>query len=162
MRTPGRRRVDVNVKVTGELLTALMPRRVGLRIYSDSLKNTFEVAQYRELWRVLESAFACKGYRLVNRLTEYPPAQELGFDHKEIHGLLKLRGCASHAESKKGIEELMAVGPQYTQSLARLKNLAERVIATKKSWSSPIKDVDEVLPLSGYVGPDDNAITLRR
>lgn len=149
-------------KVTAELLTALMPRRVGLRIYADALKSTFEVSQFRELWRVLESAFARKGNELVDLLSEYPPAQELGFDHQEIHNLLILRNRASHAQSKKGIEELMDVKPQCAEELPRLKNLVERVIATKKSWGYPTKVIEEVLPLSGYVGPKQGSISIFR
>lgn len=142
---------SITGEVTAEFLTALMPRRVGLRIYADALKSTFVVAQFRELWRVLESAFTLKGNDLVDILAEYPPVQELGFDHQEIQSLLRLRNRASHAYSRKGIEELMKVEPECAVLLPRLKNLVERVISTKKSWGYPTKGVEIVLPLSGYV-----------
>lgn len=140
-------------KVTAELLLALMPRRVGLRIYADALKSTFNVAPFRELWRILESAFALKNKELVKILAEYPPAQQLEFDQEELQDLLVLRGRASHAESRDGLEELMKVEHDCAELLPRLKNLVECVIATKKDWGNRSKEVARVFRLSGYVGP---------
>ena len=141
--------------VTSDSVTALLPRRVGLRLYAGAIKLTLDVAQFRELWRVLESAFRQTDADLVGSLAAYVPATEMGFDEDELKDLLVWRGRASHAQSKAGERELVAVEAECGKRLPRLKNLAERVILTKKTWGSPTGAVDELAPLSGYVGPSD-------
>jgi hypothetical protein len=54
-----------------------------------------------------------------------------------------LRGRASHAESKAGYDELVAVERECGRKVARLKNLVERVLLTKKNWGYPTVAVDE-------------------
>ena len=150
--------------VTAERIAALLPsRRIGLRIYADALKSTFAPAQFRELWRVLESAFSRKDEELVGLLATYPPAVQLGFVHGELQELLVLRGRASHATSKPetALEEVVHVEHQCTAALPRLRTLAERVITTKRSWGYPTPGVDEVLPLRGYVGPKGELVFIR-
>ncbi len=140
------------VRVTPELAQALLPRRTGLHLYADALKLGSEVAQFRELWRILESAFGIQDDKLVALLADYPPAQVMGFDAEELRSLQVLRGRASHAVSGAGLSELLTVTRQCLDSLPRLKNLAERVILTKASWGTPTLGVNELLPLAGYVG----------
>jgi hypothetical protein len=133
-------------RVTPERIQALLPRRVGLRLYADAIKLGLDVAQFRELWRVLESAFDRQGEELVAIIAQYPPAQAMGFTNDELHGLLVLRGRASHAASKGGLDELVAVMHQCGVNLTRLKSLVERVISTKASWGYPTLRVNELLP----------------
>lgn len=140
---------------TPELVQDLLPRRVGLRIYAGAIQAGFVVAQYRELWRVLESAFTRKNGELISLLAQYPPLRAMGFDENEIRDLHTLRGRASHAESKKGLHELVAVQRECEAALPRFKNLVERVIATKRTWGQPSKGVDETIPLSAWIGRDD-------
>lgn len=133
-------------------VVSLLPRSVGVRLYADAVKLTLDVAQFRELWRVLESAFAASDQHLVELLSQYPPARQLEFDEVELRDLLILRGRASHAQSKVGLRELVAVERECGRKLARLKNLVERVILTKKSWGYPTLAVEELAPLDAYVG----------
>lgn len=145
------RRSLPRVRVTPDLVQALQSRRTGLRLYADALRLGPGIAQFRELWRILESAVGLQDDKLVAVLADYPPAQAMGFDAEELQALLVLRGRASHTASRAGLRELLTVTRQCLESLPRLKNLAERVILTKASWGSPTRGVHELLPLAGYV-----------
>jgi hypothetical protein len=141
------------VQVDADAVSALLDRSAGLRLYADAVKLALVVAQFRELWRVLESAFRAKDDALAGLLASYPPAQELGFGRKELKDLLVLRGKASHAESKAGVSHLIALEHECRRRLPRLKNLVECVILTKKTWGLPTLDVGALAPLRAYVGP---------
>ena len=145
------------VRVTAELVQALQPRRTGLRLYADALTLGPGVAQFRELWRVLESAFDLRDDKLVAVLADYPPAQAMGFDAQELQALLVLNGRAGHAAASAGLRELLTVTRQCLERLARLKNLAERVILTKATWGSPARGIHELLPLAGYTHRADRS-----
>lgn len=145
--------------VTVRTITDLMPRRVGLRLYANAMKANLAVAKFRELWRILEAAFGKQDDKLVTLLTQYEPAKKLGFDEAEIRQLLELRGRASHTQSSAGIKELVYVDQECSSQLPRLKNLCERVILTKKSWGYPTLGTDELLPLTGFIGPA-NSMTI--
>jgi hypothetical protein len=140
-RTGGRlgTRTFGRVALTAEHLSTLLGRRAGLRIYADALKLGTSTARFRELWRVLESAFNRQDDELVGLLADYPPAQAMAFSRAELKRLLVLRNRAGHAASKAGVKQLLAVERECSQSLTRLKNLAERVILTKHSWGYPSK-----------------------
>jgi hypothetical protein len=64
-------------KATDNTITDLLPRRVGLRLYANAMKADLAVAQFRELWRILEAAFGKRDDELVARLANYEPAREL-------------------------------------------------------------------------------------
>jgi hypothetical protein len=150
------------VTLTAESLSALLDRRAGLRIYADALKLGTSAARFRELWRVLESAFNRQDDELVALLAEYPPAQAMGFSRDELKQVLVLRGKASHAASKAGVKQLIAVEQECSRRLARLKNLAERVILTKRSWGYPTKGVEELLPPTAFIDPEESVTYLKR
>jgi hypothetical protein len=139
------------VALTAENLTSLIGRRAGLRIYADALKLGTASARFRERWRVLESAFNRQDDDLVALLADYAPAQAMAFSRDELKKLLVLRGRAAHAVSKAGVKELIAVERECSQRLARLSNLAERVILTKASWGYPTKQVEELVPLVAFI-----------
>jgi hypothetical protein len=143
---------------TDDTMTRLLSRSTGLRLYADAMKANLAVAQFRELWRVLEAAFGSQDRKLVNLLAQYEPAKKLRFDEAELEQLLFLRGRASHAQSKAGIQELVSVDRECAKQLPRLKNLCERVILTKKSWGYPTSGTDELLPLTGFIGPDNSIV----
>ena len=105
---------------------------------------------------MLESAFNVQGDKLVALLADYPPAQAMAFSRGELNQLLLLRGKASHAVSKAGVTQLLAVEWECSLRLTRLKNLAERVILTKRSWGYPKKGVDELVALSAFVRPAES------
>lgn len=135
-------------------LQRLFDRRLGLRLYAGSLRSDYEVAKYRDLWRVLESAFGRQGNGLVNELALYSPAQQLGFDAAELQGLKELRDSASHAQLRGGLAEFHQVEAACGRHLQRLKSLVERVLLTKRDWGRGSKAVEELTPLYWYVGAD--------
>ncbi len=147
---------------TDDTITDLLPRRVGLRLYANAMKADLAVAQFRELWRILEAAFGERDDKLVALLAKYEPARKLRFDEAEIKQLLVLRGRASHAQSSAGIKELVYVDQECAKQLPRLKNLCERVILTKKAWGYPTVGTDELLPLAGFIGPANSIVMFKQ
>jgi hypothetical protein len=140
-------------------LSALLSRRTGLHLYQEAMLLDRPVARYRELWRVLESAFGCTDDELINVLANYEPARQLKFDDVELKRLLVLRGRASHAASRAGINELRSVNVDVSDRIGRLAALVEQVILTKKSWGFPTTAVERLAPLTGFVDAS-GAITL--
>lgn len=128
-----------------------------MRLYADAVRLTLDLARFRELWRVLESALAETGKQLVDLLAAYPPAQQLEFGHGELSGLLTLRGRASHAQTKGGVQQLAAVERECRQ---RLQNLVERVILTKQHWGHPTPGVAELTPLQAYIDREGYLVIL--
>jgi hypothetical protein len=124
--------------VDGENVQAIVGGpRIGVRLYADALRLSLPTSQFREFWRVLESAFGQKDKALVNSLAEYKPAKEIEFDAVELKELLTLRGRASHAETSAPDTELSRVEGLCDDKLPRLRNLVERVILTKRTWGAP-------------------------
>jgi hypothetical protein len=117
--------------------------RIGVRLYADALRLSLPTSQFREFWRVLESAFGQKDKALVKSLVEYKPAKEIKFDAVELKELLTLRGRASHAET-------------------RLRNLVERVILTKRTWGAPSVGINKSPPpVMSYVNNDGGVVVIR-
>lgn len=151
--------------VTPELVAALLPKAVGLRLYADAIRQGSDTARYRDLWRVLESAFTLQDDELIAALAAYPPATDLEFDADELRELLVLRGRASHARSRTGRRELRQVRADVLQREGRLKSLVERVLMTKTEWGSRSAAVQELSPLRAWVGRpavDDEGVTRSR
>jgi hypothetical protein len=121
--------------VHGDNVRLLLERAPGVRLYADAMKLPLAVARFRELWRVLESAFALVEDRLVERLAVCPAATQLKFDRDELERLRVRRGRASHAQSraKAGKQELVDVERDCARAIPRLKTLVERVILTKRA-----------------------------
>ena len=141
-----------NAPVDADAILALIPKTVGLRLYADAVALGADVARYRELWRVMESAFGLQDDKLIAALAAYGPAKELGFDEAELLELLILRGQASHAATSGGLEEILRVGEKTRQRGDRLKCLVERVILTKRTWGARSGGVDELTPAASWVG----------
>jgi hypothetical protein len=141
---------------SSRVVGALLRNRAGLMIYAEALALPRPAPRFRELWRVLESAFARKDDKLVKRLAVYGPAVEMGFTRAELKRLLVLRGRASHAASKPkaGRREIARVNHDAERSLPRLRSLIERVLLTKRSWGYPTGEVDVILPLDSHVSAD--------
>ncbi len=150
-----------SARVDSEAIMALLPKAPGLRLYADALRLAHPVAQFRELWRVLESAFRRKHRRLVDILALYPPARQIGFTREEVEALLVLRGRASHAESRAGLAELREVERQVQTHVPRLKSLVERVLMTKEPWGTPTVEFRDLLPPSSWVGPDSSIVIVQ-
>jgi hypothetical protein len=140
------------------LIGALLRNRAGLMIYADVVALHRPAARFRELWRVLESAFGCDGDELVESLVAYAPAVEMGFTLEHVKQLLVLRGRASHAASKPKAsrEEIARVNYETERRLPSLKSLVERVLLTKRSWGRPTGAVDAIFSRRSFVGPDNS------
>jgi hypothetical protein len=141
-----------NAVVDADAVRALIPKTIGLRLYADAIALNADVARYRELWRVLESAFGLRDDALVAALAGFRPAQELGFDRDELRQLLILRGQASHAATSGGLDEILRVGEQTRRRGDRLKCLVERAILTKRTWGARSDGVEELTPAVSWVG----------
>jgi hypothetical protein len=137
---------------TNDVLAAMLPRRAGLQIYSEAVALTRPNGQYREFWRVLESAFGAQDDDLVGLLGRYLPAIAMGFTESELNQLLVLRGQASHGRTRRGIAELDRVRREAGHTVGRLKCLAEQVLLTKKTWGSPTLEVRRTARLTSWIG----------
>ena len=144
-----------------EAILALVPKAPGLRLYADALRIQHPVGQFRELWRVLESAFGRKNRHLTALLADFPPARQIGCTLDEAEALRTLRGRASHAESRAGLREILAVEQEARQSLPRLKSLVERVVMTKEPWGTPNLAMRDLLPPSGWVTGDGGVVIVQ-
>ena len=91
----------------------------------------------------------------------FEPAIAIGFTFEELKNLWVLRGRASHAESKAGIEEHKFISKQISKVLPRLKSLIEQVLVTKKSWGASSLDVDRIAEVSGFVDRDGNLVIIK-
>jgi hypothetical protein len=140
--------------VDAQLIEALA-RRGAVAVYREALRTDTNIGQFRELWRTLEFAFQAHGSRLVKLLASFPPVAQLGFDRNELEALRTLRGKISHAASRSGSTELAQSGADVIKHVGRLWSLVDRVLLTKKD-ASPSLDVDELRPLSAFIGRDGN------
>jgi hypothetical protein len=139
--------------VQPELLKQLM-MRPGAALFADALNAIAPVARFRELWRILKSAFGLQGRELTQALAGYQPAAEMSFTYAELESLRTIRGRASHAASRAGTSELLTIEREVMQALGRVQSLVERVILTKKTWGARGGAVDELLRLQTYIGQD--------
>jgi hypothetical protein len=151
-----------SAQIDGDAVMALLPKAPGLRLYADSLRAAHSVAQFRDLWRVLESAFGAGGRRLVELMSAYWPAVQIGFTRTELDRLYVLRGRASHAQSRAGLDEILAVEREVQGSVERLKSLVERVIVTKEPWGAADLAHRELLPPTSWVGPGGSIVLIQR
>ena len=110
------------------------------------------------MWNVLESAFGEQGYQLLRYLVEYEPAKQLGFSSEELHSLLILRGRASHAAGREGIEEIRKVTQEASEKLPRLKCLVEQVLLTKQKWGVKSGGTDRLARLAAYTKMDGSLV----
>lgn len=139
-------------EVDAHLITELA-RRGTVGVYAEAMRLDGYAARFRELWRTLEVAFQAHGARLISLIAEFPPAQELGFEKKELEALLALRGQISHASSRPGPRDVARFEREATRRLGRLWTLVDRVILTKRDSSQDL-EVDELQPLVAHIGPD--------
>ena len=153
----------VSLEVNANNIQALLDGpRVGVRLYADALRLPLSTSKFRELWRVLESAFGQKDASLIQSLASFKPAVQLKFDESELNELLTLRGRASHAETKKPDVELTRVENLCQERLPRLFSLVERVILTKKTWGARSGGVRKPAPpVMSYVGKNGEAVVIQ-
>jgi hypothetical protein len=136
------RRAFLDEPLTGDRLEWLLQRPLGVRLYGDAIRANSLSGEFRDLWRVLESAFGLGGSDLVAALAAFGPATALGFDETSLEALLTLRNRASDASSKGGLEEVLGVERECRARRSGLKLLVERVILTKQRWGTPADGVE--------------------
>lgn len=131
----------------------LLERSAGVSLYHAALRAQSPATAFRDLWRVLESAFQARDDVLVELLAEYPDAKAMGFDRNELRELLVLRGRASHAQSRSGLDEIVTVEQACRDRKLRLNHLVERVILNKSTWAQRSSGTNNI-PLTAYIGSD--------
>lgn len=135
-------RVRARTGLTRTAIEALLARSVGVQHYVDALSADSSSMTFRELWRVLESAFDRIDDRLVDLLSQYQPVVKRGNTREQIHALYVLRGRASHSNAKY---QSVALESECFQSLDRLRRIAESVIETKENWGMPTTGTAEIV-----------------
>jgi len=129
-------------------ITMMLRRSVGLRLFADAMALRRDVARFRELWRVLESAFGLSDDKLVRRLAEFMPLAGLNFSKKDLKRLKVLRDRASHAYSRTNEQELRRIEADVDELILPLTSIVERVLLTKKTWGRKDIEVEQLAPLS--------------
>lgn len=114
----------------------LNERPAATRLYADALKMGTSAGRLREFWRVLESAFGEDGGTLVGLVSSCEAARDMEFTESEFRDLYKLRGRASHAQSKSGVDEASAVEREAARVVNRLQGLAEALVVRKVHWGN--------------------------
>lgn len=147
--------------LTDDALEKLFQKELGVALYRQALLLQEPIGAYREFWKILESAFGTKDNELIQLLSEYKPAIQLGFTQEELKKLLILRGRASHAESRSGINEHQFVNSQISKVLPRLKCLVEQVIVTKKTWGTPTLEIERIADISGFIKEDGTPVLIK-
>lgn len=136
-------------------------RTTGLQLFAEAKANSRPSAQFRDLWRVLESAFHAEDTDLVDRLAQFEPARVLDFTEEELHQLYRLRGRVSHAKTKSGFREIARGNREASKRLSRLQGLVEQVIANKQSWGTPSSAHVWRFRPEAYVGPEGEVVIKR-
>ena len=144
-----------------EQLVALLDNEAGLSLYSSALLAGDPVSEFRELWRLLESAFNAIDDELVLLLAKYPPAMDMEFDEEELRGMLVLRGQASHGKSRKTHAFIKSTFDKVQGKLQRLKCLCEQVLLTKKTWGVATLGVKRLAPITGYIGRNGEIVFIK-
>ena len=124
-------------KFDASAILHLIPKTIGLEIYAQAISTNESLIQFRELWRVLESAFTLTDEKLCKTLSKFQPVMDVPLSYQSIKNLLVLRGRASHANSKKGANEARALRVECEENLSTLKNLVSIVIDHKSPWGNP-------------------------
>jgi len=149
-------------QVSYDTLELLSTKEVGLVLYSQALLVQESVAVFREFWKVLESAFGAKNEELIQCLADYEPSKQLGFTHDELRRLLVLRGRASHAESRSGIDEHRYVTAETSKAIPRLKCLVEQVLLTKKTWGITPLETEKIARIESFIDVDGGVVMVKR
>lgn len=148
-------------EISSDTMDQLLAREVGLAIYLDALHITTVIGKYRELWKVLESAFGQKDTELLKSLEEFKPIDDLEFDTEELKELHILRGRASHAESSAGLNEYNAITKEVEDKLPRLKCMVEQILLNKQTWGTRGLGVNQLADLKTYVSKDGTPVLIK-
>lgn len=161
-RFESRSSVASRLPLVAQNITALSERRSGIRLYADALQMGTDSGRLRELWRVLEAAFAQQGEDLVRLVAACPAAQDLEFTQAELSTLRALRGRASHAGSRDGAEEVARVEQAAAEAVPRVQGLAEALIVRKSEWGTASVEVERSSPRYPYVRRNGTVVIFRQ
>jgi hypothetical protein len=114
------------------LAEALKDRLDGAALLAEALSHSHPTGRFHELLRLFERAFRSPPGRLTQPLSAFLATARHGFDRDEIAGWLKLRGPATHADSRPGFLLEADVRPV----IARMEQAAYDVLLNKAEWRS--------------------------
>ena len=150
-------------EVTDENVKAVLAgREVGVRLFADAHRLSLPTSRFRELWKVLESAFGTSAKQLVNQLASFEPARTMRFDNAELAELRSLRDRASHAQIAVQEGHLDKIERECREKAPRLACLVERVIVTKMTWGSSDLAVEERARLDAFTDKDNRVVYIQR
>jgi hypothetical protein len=135
---------------------------VGVRLFADARRLSLPTSRFRELWKVLESAFGTSAEQLVNQLANFEPVQKMRFDKTELGELRSLRDRASHAQIAVREGHLEKIERECREKSPRLSCLVERLIVTKKTWGSSDLAVEERAPLDAFTDKHHRAVYIQQ
>ena len=150
--------VDSSVPLSDLPVAALTDRPDGVTLLAEAVSSDHETGQFRELCRVLERAFACGPFSLVDPVTSFlQHFTELDYQRGEVdHWLTDLRHLATHAYRR----ERFATAADVVPALGRLQQAAHDVLLNKANWRSRDTERRAVwTPVNGVLR-DNGAIQL--
>ncbi len=150
--------VDSSVRLADLPLAALADRPDGVTLLAEALSSDHETGQFREFCRVLERAFVCGPFDLIDPVTSFlQHFKELDYQRDEIaYWLTNLRHVATHADRR----ERFAIAADVVPVLGRLQQAVYDVLLNKANWRSLATDRRSVwTPVNGVLR-DNGAIQL--
>lgn len=142
--------VDSSIPLASLPIAALADRYDGVTLLAEALSSDHETGQFRELCRVLERAFACGPFELIDPLTVFL-RHFAGFDYQrdEIDYWLRvLRHLATHADRR----ERFAIAADVVPVLGRLRQAGYDVLLNKANWRSRDTDRRDIwTPFNGVL-----------
>jgi hypothetical protein len=130
--------VDSSMPLSDLPVAALTDRHDGVTLLAEALSSDHETGRFRELCRVLERAFACGPFELIDPVTSFlQHFTELDYCRDEVDYWLRvLRHLATHADRR----EQFATAADVYPVLGRLEQAAYDVLLNKMNWRS--RDID--------------------
>jgi hypothetical protein len=154
----GRINVDSSISLADLPVAALTDRYDGVTLLAEALSSDHETGRFRELCRVLERAFACGPFELIDPLALFlQHFAEFDYQRDEIDYWLRvLRHLATHADRR----EQFAIAADVLPVLGRLQQAAYDVLLNKANWRSRDTDRRAIwTPFNGVLR-DNGAIQL--
>ncbi len=122
-------RIDVLDK-----LDKLYDRLDGVSLLAESLSHDHATGKFHEYIRVFERAFRLPAKRLIEPLSEYLRASDLGYTRAEIEKWLdEIRDPATHADAK----DSFVTEAHVRLVVWRMEQAAYDVVFNKEEWRAP-------------------------
>ena len=150
--------VDSSIPFASLPIAALTDRYDGVTLLAEALSSDHETGRFRELCRLLERAFACGPFELIDPLALFlRHFAEFDYQRDEIDYWLRiLRHLATHADRR----EQFAIAADVVPVLGRLLQAAYDVLLNKANWRSHDANRRDIwTPFNGVLR-DNGAIQL--